>query len=130
MYYGEQDDGLTGRFWRDDYTKPPFDSDWFVEISRGMNKLTGKAQKVGRTNSNAASEKKARCKEGVIVNQDEEESKNSDTGASLDTSNDTPKTDADLTLTVESLGDSLKPLRDHFNTNKDKRRFVALLSPT
>ena len=29
-----------------------------------------------------------------------------------------------------SLADSLEPLRDHFNVNKSKRRFLALLSPT
>ncbi len=29
-----------------------------------------------------------------------------------------------------SLAESLEPLRDHFNANKDKLRFVALLSPT
>lgn len=29
-----------------------------------------------------------------------------------------------------SLEKSIAPLRDHFNANKDKYRFVALLSPT
>ncbi len=29
-----------------------------------------------------------------------------------------------------SLADSLKPLQDRFNAEKDKPRFVALLSPT
>jgi len=31
---------------------------------------------------------------------------------------------------VVSLGGSLRPLKDHFNSNKGKRRFLALLSPT
>ena len=31
---------------------------------------------------------------------------------------------------VVSLAESLEPLRKHFNANKDKHRFVALLSPT
>ncbi len=31
---------------------------------------------------------------------------------------------------VTSLRESLDPLRDHFNANKDRHRFVALLSPT
>lgn len=31
---------------------------------------------------------------------------------------------------VTILTESLKPLRDHFNANKHKHRFVALLSPT
>ena len=31
---------------------------------------------------------------------------------------------------LTSLSDSLDPLRDHFNANKDRHRFVALLSPT
>ena len=31
---------------------------------------------------------------------------------------------------VTILTESLKPLRDHFNANKDKHRFIAILSPT
>ncbi len=31
---------------------------------------------------------------------------------------------------VVSLADSLQPLREHFNSNRGKLRFVALLSPT
>jgi hypothetical protein len=31
---------------------------------------------------------------------------------------------------VVSLGGSLQPLKDHFNRNRSKRRFLALLSPT
>ncbi len=31
---------------------------------------------------------------------------------------------------VHSLADSLDPLREHLNSNKDRHRFVALLSPT
>jgi len=29
-----------------------------------------------------------------------------------------------------SLADSLQPLRDHFNVNSGRLRFIALLSPT
>ncbi len=39
-----------------------------------------------------------------------------------------PKAGAEVHVT--SLSDSLDPLRDHFNANKDRHRFVALLSPT
>jgi hypothetical protein len=31
---------------------------------------------------------------------------------------------------VVSLADSLQPLKDHFNSKKDKLRFLALVSPT
>lgn len=31
---------------------------------------------------------------------------------------------------VESLGKSLKPLKEHFNAGRGTHRFVALLSPT
>jgi len=31
---------------------------------------------------------------------------------------------------VVSLGGSLQPLKDHFNSNRNKPRFLALLSPT
>ena len=31
---------------------------------------------------------------------------------------------------VTILAESVKPLRDHFNANKDKYRFIAILSPT
>ncbi len=34
MFYGQQKDGPTGRFWRNDFTKPPFDSDWHAELAR------------------------------------------------------------------------------------------------
>ena len=37
--------------------------------------------------------------------------------------------DNDLALTLCSLADSLQPLKDHFNRDKDKPRFLALLSP-
>jgi len=36
----------------------------------------------------------------------------------------------DTPVEVVSLGGSLQPLKDHFNSNKSKRRFLALLSPT
>lgn len=31
---------------------------------------------------------------------------------------------------ILSLADSLQPLKEHFNSNSGKLRFVALLSPT
>lgn len=34
------------------------------------------------------------------------------------------------TVEVTSLADSLDPLKNYFNANKDRHRFVALLSPT
>ena len=37
-----------------------------------------------------------------------------------------PNREGELTI----LTDSLKPLRDHFNANKAKHRFIAILSPT
>jgi hypothetical protein len=33
-------------------------------------------------------------------------------------------------MEVVTLARSLQPLKDHFNSNKDKPQFVALLSPT
>lgn len=36
----------------------------------------------------------------------------------------------DVNVPLVSLSDSLLPLRDEFNSNKDKFRVVALLSPT
>ena len=36
----------------------------------------------------------------------------------------------DESVEVVPLGGSLQPLKDHFNSNKGKRRFLALLSPT
>ena len=36
----------------------------------------------------------------------------------------------DEPVSVASLADSLKPLKDHFNAHTDKTRFVAILSPT
>jgi hypothetical protein len=38
----------------------------------------------------------------------------------------------DLYESIElvSLANSLQPLKDYFNNNKSKRRFLALLSPT
>ncbi len=41
-FYGDQADGISGRFWRNKFADPPVDSDWFVELSRGMKQLTGK----------------------------------------------------------------------------------------
>ncbi len=36
----------------------------------------------------------------------------------------------DESVEIVPLGGSLQPLKDHFNSNKGKRRFLALLSPT
>lgn len=36
----------------------------------------------------------------------------------------------DEPVSVASLADSLKPLKDRFNAHRDKTRFVAILSPT
>ena len=36
----------------------------------------------------------------------------------------------DESAEVVSLSGSLQPLKDHFNSSKSKRRFLALLSPT
>ncbi len=33
-------------------------------------------------------------------------------------------------FSVTSLADSTHPLKEHFNDNKNKLRFLALLSPT
>jgi ribosomal protein S15P/S13E len=33
-------------------------------------------------------------------------------------------------LDVTSLADSIQPLKEHFNSNKAKLRFLALVSPT
>lgn len=41
-FYGEQAGGPSGRFFVNDFTKPPTDTDWFVELARGMRNLTGK----------------------------------------------------------------------------------------
>lgn len=40
------------------------------------------------------------------------------------------KVDEKPTKKLISLADSLKPLKDHFNANKHRVRFVTLLSPT
>jgi hypothetical protein len=36
----------------------------------------------------------------------------------------------DESVEVVSLGGSLQPLKDHFNSNKNKPQVLALLSPT
>ena len=79
MFYGKQKDGPTGRFWRDDFAKPPFDSDWYDELARWTNR--------------PAPENRAAVK-------------------------------------LISLAESLDPLRQRFNKDKGKNRFVAVLSPT
>lgn len=45
-------------------------------------------------------------------------------------SSNEPKKPAGDFFELTSLAKSLDPLRDHFNANKDKLRFVTLLSPT
>jgi hypothetical protein len=40
-YYGRQEDGTSGLFWRNDFGMEPVASDWFVEVSRGMTALIG-----------------------------------------------------------------------------------------
>ena len=89
LYYGERDDGVTGVFWRNDFARPPVESDWFEELTRGMKKMTGQPP----------SPKNART-----------ESRNS--------------------LEVTELSPSIDPLRDWFNANKERPRFITLLSPT
>lgn len=79
MFYGKQKDGPTGRFWRDDFAKPPFDSDWHGELARWTNRSA-------------------------------------------------PRNRAAMKVT--SLAKSLNPLRNRFNKNREKNRFIALLSPT
>ncbi len=93
-FYGGQTNGKSGRFCRDDFTKPPFDTDWFVELTNCMKQLTGKEP----------------------------------TRKTADQS--TRSGSARPSLSVASLADSLKPLKDRFNAHKDKTRFVAILSPT
>lgn len=41
-YFGRQEDGTSGLFWRNDFGKEPFASDWLVEVSHGMAALIGK----------------------------------------------------------------------------------------
>ena len=43
---------------------------------------------------------------------------------------DSSQSDSMSSVELTSLAESLKPLRTHFNANKSKHRFVALLSPT
>ena len=35
-YFGLQENGTSGLFWRNDFGKAPFESDWLVEVSHGM----------------------------------------------------------------------------------------------
>ena len=48
-YYGKDNGEITGMFWRNDFAKPPFDSDWFDELTQGMKQLTGKQPKPNAT---------------------------------------------------------------------------------
>ena len=38
--------------------------------------------------------------------------------------------DQEKPLAIISLASSLQPLKDHFNSNKHERQFIAVLSPT
>ncbi len=40
-YFGLQEDGTSGLFWRNDFGKEPVASDWLVEVSHGMTALIG-----------------------------------------------------------------------------------------
>ena len=44
MFYGGVDDGPTGMFFTD-FGKQPFDTDWIIELAKGMEKLIGKPPK-------------------------------------------------------------------------------------
>lgn len=79
MFYGKQKDGPTGRFWRNDFAEPPFDSDWYDELARWTNR-------------------------SALANR--------------------------AAVRLTSLAKSLDPLRERFNKDKGKNRFVAILSPT
>lgn len=39
LFYGEQDQGPSGMFFSD-FSKPPFETDWFVELTRAMTELS------------------------------------------------------------------------------------------
>lgn len=113
MFYGEdEEDGLTGQFWKDDYKNPPFDTDWFVELSKGMKKMTGKnptkPKKSASHNPSGTTKPLQKCGTVPAI----------------------PKGTASTNVTVTSLADSLDPLKDYFNANKNRHRFIALLSPT
>ena len=41
-----------------------------------------------------------------------------------------PPVEPEGSMTLISLADSLQPLRERFNSEKDKHRFIAILSPT
>lgn len=43
-YFGRQDDGTSGLFWRNDFATEPSVSDWFAEVSHGMAELTKTSQ--------------------------------------------------------------------------------------
>lgn len=40
-YFGIHEDGTSGLFWRNDFGKEPVASDWRVEVSLGMSRLSG-----------------------------------------------------------------------------------------
>ena len=114
MYYGEdEEDGINGQFWKDDFKSPPIGTDWFVEISRGMKSITGinpmRSQKNQR-GSNAADKIRLPKKCGTAPQK--------------------PSANQAAYAEITSLADSLDPLKEYFNANKDRHRFVTLLSPT
>lgn len=117
MFYGGRNDGVSGFFWLDDFATPPIDTDWWVELSKSMKKMTG-AEPAG------PQRKKARERKGAAA-----------TGASKPGKIDAKEAPASKpkvqgNTEVVSLADSLAPLEKRFNAATDKLRFVALLSPT
>ena len=114
MFYGGNDvDGITGKFWIADFKNPPIDTDWFVELSCGMKSITGKNPSRSQKNNrrgDASGEIILPKKCGTIPTK--------------------PSSAQSTSVEITSLAESLDPLKDYFNANKDRYRFVALLSPT
>ena len=42
-FYGESASGITGRFWKNDFASPLFDTDWFVALRQGMSRMLGES---------------------------------------------------------------------------------------
>ena len=104
-FFGGRTDGTTGLFWRDDFAKPPLESDWYEELTLEMKKLTGKQP----TTTTARAEVPTAAESGNSNRARAESSNPPD---------------------VTSLASSIEPLREWFNANKDRPRFITLLSPT